>query len=65
MNQFYEIADKNNVIVTGGVSKSVGAAGGYVLGGGHGPLAPLFGLACDSESSSTPSRGERDSLTFF
>ncbi|KAM0748560.1 FAD-binding domain-containing protein [Meredithblackwellia eburnea MCA 4105] len=44
----YTAADKAGVIVTGGVSKSVGAAGGFSLGGGHGPLAPLHGLAVDN-----------------
>ncbi|TNY19417.1 hypothetical protein DMC30DRAFT_400420 [Rhodotorula diobovata] len=44
----YEAADKAGVIVAGGVSKTVGAGGGYVLGGGHGPLAPLLGLAADN-----------------
>lgn len=37
------------VLVPAGVSKTVGAAGGFVLGGGHGPLAPLLGLAADSK----------------
>lgn len=36
------------VLVPAGVSKTVGAAGGFVLGGGHGPLAPLLGLAADN-----------------
>ncbi|GAA6064606.1 hypothetical protein JCM10212_007095 [Sporobolomyces blumeae] len=43
-----EAADRAGVIVPSGVSKTVGAAGGYVLGGGHGPLAPLLGLAADN-----------------
>ncbi|CEQ41959.1 SPOSA6832_03737 [Sporobolomyces salmonicolor] len=41
-------ADEAGVIVTGGVSKTVGAAGGFVLGGGHGPFAPSHGLAADN-----------------
>ncbi|GAA5864150.1 hypothetical protein JCM1840_000717 [Sporobolomyces johnsonii] len=41
-------ANEAGMIVTGGVSKTVGAAGGFVLGGGHGPLAPLHGLAADN-----------------
>ncbi|KAL8280721.1 hypothetical protein RQP46_006725 [Phenoliferia psychrophenolica] len=44
----YQAADKAGVVVTGGASKSVGAAGGFALGGGHGPLAPLHGLAVDN-----------------
>ncbi|ORY87490.1 hypothetical protein BCR35DRAFT_302261 [Leucosporidium creatinivorum] len=47
VKQLYEAADQAGVIVPGGVSASVGAAGGFVLGGGHGPLAPLLGLAAD------------------
>lgn len=41
-------ADEAGVIVTGGVSQTIGAGGGFTLGGGHGPLAPLHGLAADS-----------------
>lgn len=36
VKQLYEAADRAKVIVAGGVSASVGAAGGFVLGGGHG-----------------------------
>jgi FAD/FMN-containing dehydrogenase len=36
--QMYEAADKAGVVVTGGASPTVGMAGGYVLGGGHGEL---------------------------
>lgn len=46
MRELYEVADNHGVIVTGGVSKSIGI--GYFLGGGHGPLAPFLGLACDN-----------------
>ncbi|RPA72268.1 FAD binding domain-containing protein [Ascobolus immersus RN42] len=31
-----------------GFSKTVGAAGGYIHGGGHGPLGPLYGQASDN-----------------
>jgi len=31
-----------------GSSPSVGAAGGWVLGGGHGPLSPSYGLGIDN-----------------
>ncbi|GAA5924298.1 hypothetical protein JCM3775_005649 [Rhodotorula graminis] len=48
VKDLYEAADKAGVLVAGGVSKTVGAGGGYVLGGGHGPLAPHLGLAADN-----------------
>ncbi|GAA5901360.1 hypothetical protein JCM6882_007756 [Rhodosporidiobolus microsporus] len=44
----YKAADEAGVVVTAGVSKTVGGAGGFVLGGGHGPFAPLHGLAADN-----------------
>lgn len=50
MRDLYKAADEAGVVVTGGVSQTVGAGGGFVLGGGHGPLAPLHGLAADSAS---------------
>jgi hypothetical protein len=37
--------------VVGGSSYSVGAAGGWVLGGGHSSLSPQYGLGVDSEFS--------------
>ena len=37
-----------NVVVVGGSAKSVGAAGGYVQGGGHSLLSPKYGLAVDN-----------------
>ncbi|KAK4057330.1 hypothetical protein OIO90_001827 [Microbotryomycetes sp. JL221] len=48
VRQINEAADAANVIVASGVSMTVGAGGGYLLGGGHGPLAPLLGLAADN-----------------
>ena len=44
----YAAADKNNVLVVGGNAQSVGAGGGYILGGGHSSISPLFGLAVDN-----------------
>ncbi|KAI5475146.1 FAD linked oxidase [Pseudohyphozyma bogoriensis] len=46
--QLYETADKLGVIIPGGVSGTVGATGGFLLGGGHGPFGPLHGLLVDS-----------------
>jgi hypothetical protein len=34
----------------GGAAPTVGAAGGWALGGGHSPLAKQFGLGADSTS---------------
>lgn len=35
-------------IVVGGSARTVGAAGGYLTGGGHSPFAHFYGLAVDS-----------------
>ncbi|GAA5975332.1 hypothetical protein JCM11641_005940 [Rhodosporidiobolus odoratus] len=48
VQDLYEKADEAGVVVTAGVSRTVGGAGGFVLGGGHGPFAPSFGLAADN-----------------
>ena len=44
----YREADRQKVNVVGGNSQSVGAAGGYSLGGGHGSMSPAYGLAVDN-----------------
>ncbi|KIJ61684.1 hypothetical protein HYDPIDRAFT_115467 [Hydnomerulius pinastri MD-312] len=46
----YAEAQKHNRIVVGGISPggSVGAAGGWVQGGGHSILSPLHGLGVDN-----------------
>lgn len=44
----YMAASNAGFSITLGAYGSVGIAGGYVLGGGHGPLAPLHGLAVDN-----------------
>lgn len=51
VKDLYEAADKAEVVVTAGVSQTVGGAGGFALGGGHGPFGPSFGLAADSAYS--------------
>jgi hypothetical protein len=43
----YEIANSHGLVVVGGNCQTVGLAGGYSQGGGHGPLASKFGLAAD------------------
>ena len=42
----YEVAKQHNRVIVGGFSPrgSVGAAGGWLLGGGHSALAPNYGL---------------------
>ncbi|KAH7325285.1 hypothetical protein B0J17DRAFT_681764 [Rhizoctonia solani] len=44
----YKAADQHNVSVVGGAARSVGAAGGWVQGGGHSPLGGLFGMGVDN-----------------
>lgn len=43
----YAVAKNNNVIVVGGGAPSVGAVGGFAVGGGHGPASRNYGLAAD------------------
>ncbi|KAG9120560.1 hypothetical protein FRC07_003896, partial [Ceratobasidium sp. 392] len=44
----YKAADDHNVTVVGGAANSVGAAGGWLQGGGHGPLGMLYGMGVDN-----------------
>ncbi|TGO53083.1 hypothetical protein BCON_0130g00280 [Botryotinia convoluta] len=44
----YEIAAENGLRVVGGFCPNVGMAGGYVQGGGHGPLGATYGLSADN-----------------
>lgn len=46
--EVYEECTAQGVDVVGGNAISVGAAGGYSLGGGHGQLGALYGLAVDN-----------------
>ncbi|CAG8290270.1 unnamed protein product [Penicillium olsonii] len=45
--EVYAHAKKLGYTAVGGEGKTVGVAGGYVLGGGHSPMSSLFGLAAD------------------
>ncbi|KAF9645739.1 FAD binding domain protein [Thelephora ganbajun] len=47
-SQLYAEASKRNLTVVGGDCPSVGAAGGYIQGGGFGPLSTLFGTLADN-----------------
>ncbi|KAK1228963.1 hypothetical protein PQX77_008003 [Marasmius sp. AFHP31] len=46
----YAAAQQNNRFIVGGISGdgSVGAAGGWIGGGGHSPSAPRYGLGVDN-----------------
>ncbi|KDQ07936.1 hypothetical protein BOTBODRAFT_192090 [Botryobasidium botryosum FD-172 SS1] len=44
----YREADARNVTVVGGAAITVGAAGGWPLGGGHSFLSPQYGLGVDN-----------------
>ncbi|KAH7009889.1 hypothetical protein EDB80DRAFT_415164 [Ilyonectria destructans] len=45
--EVYQAAENNGVTVVGGEGMSVGYAGGYLAGGGHSPLSPLYGMGAD------------------
>lgn len=44
----YEAAHKNGFRIVGGSCPTVGLAGGFVQGGGHGPLAATYGMGVDN-----------------
>lgn len=46
--EVYEEMTDHNVLVVGGTSATVGAAGGYLQGGGHSANSPRHGLAVDN-----------------
>jgi len=50
--EVYEAADAHNLRVAGGFCPTVGFAGGYTQGGGHGPLSSTYGLAAGKLSLS-------------
>ncbi|KAL1742438.1 hypothetical protein HDZ31DRAFT_43240 [Schizophyllum fasciatum] len=43
----YAFAEKNNITLVGGSDRSVGMAGGWLQGGGHGMLSVSMGLGVD------------------
>ncbi|ORY64944.1 uncharacterized protein BCR38DRAFT_484417 [Pseudomassariella vexata] len=45
--QMYEAADALNLVVVGGIGRTVGLGGGYIAGGGHSPLMSTYGLGAD------------------
>ena len=44
----FKFAEVNRLTVLGGSGGTVGAAGGWITGGGHGMLSPVFGLGVDN-----------------
>ncbi|KAJ5966459.1 hypothetical protein N7481_013173 [Penicillium waksmanii] len=63
----YQAAAKKEVLVVGGSARTVGAAGGYLLGGGHSPFAHDYGLAADNllEMSIVSADGEHRVLNTY
>ncbi|KAI8305290.1 FAD-linked oxidoreductase ZEB1 [Colletotrichum sp. SAR11_240] len=48
MLDYYDAADKEGLQVVGGIArKTIGVGGGYVAGGGNGPLISLYGAGAD------------------
>jgi FAD binding domain len=44
----FQFAEANNITVVGGSALSVGAAGGWLTGGGHSAISNNFGLGVDN-----------------
>jgi FAD/FMN-containing dehydrogenase len=49
----YQYADDNNILIIGGGSPNVGAAGGWIQGGGHSVLSQAHGLGVDNALQAT------------
>ncbi|KAI5790221.1 FAD binding domain-containing protein [Geopyxis carbonaria] len=45
--EIYELLAKSGKTIVGGECATVGFAGGYIQGGGHGPLSGILGMASD------------------
>ncbi|KAK8075539.1 isoamyl alcohol oxidase [Apiospora hydei] len=43
----FAFAAAHDSLVLGGYSPTIALSGGWILGGGHGPLAPVYGLGAD------------------
>ena len=50
-SEAYEAARQYNRDVVGAVSQSVGAAGGWLTGGGHSAISPNYGLGKPNPSA--------------
>ncbi|CAI6340549.1 unnamed protein product [Periconia digitata] len=44
----YDFGNQNNVTIIGGISSTVGTAGGWIAGGGHSQISNAFGLGVDN-----------------
>ena len=47
-NDLYAFAAQNNATIVGGSSQTVAPAGGWITGGGHSGLSPVYGLGVDN-----------------
>ncbi|PPQ97192.1 hypothetical protein CVT26_000468 [Gymnopilus dilepis] len=45
--EMYEFANAHGLEIVGGADQTVGGAGGWVQGGGHSTLAPVYGMGVD------------------
>ncbi|KAJ7493661.1 hypothetical protein FB451DRAFT_1215052 [Mycena latifolia] len=45
--QVYKFADDNDAMFVGGYAETIGASGGWMMGGGHSVLSPSLGLGVD------------------
>ncbi|KAK8122748.1 hypothetical protein PG984_011418 [Apiospora sp. TS-2023a] len=43
----FAFANAHDSLVLGGYSPTIALSGGWILGGGHGPMAPVYGLGVD------------------
>lgn len=46
--EIYQAAHEKGKVVVGGEGETVGVMGGYILGGGHSPLTPIYGTGADN-----------------
>ncbi|OCL14667.1 isoamyl alcohol oxidase [Glonium stellatum] len=46
-DDIYTFAHQHNVTFIGGYAATIGASGGWVMGGGHSVLSPVYGLGID------------------
>ena len=47
-NIVYAVAKAQNKIVVSGIAATVSWAGGYIQGGGHSAISPIYGLGSDN-----------------
>ncbi|KAL0576432.1 hypothetical protein V5O48_005537 [Marasmius crinis-equi] len=45
--EIYKFAEEKNFTFIGGYAQTIAASGGWVMGGGHGVLSPVYGLGVD------------------